>query len=57
MGLLGIGKGVAKIVMGAVSGDAEEIIRGVKKIAINTVTTIAVNEAEERLTSDDDDDD
>lgn len=56
MGLFGIGKGVAKIVIGAVSGDAEEIIKGVKKVAINTVTIIAVNEAEERLISDDDDD-
>jgi hypothetical protein len=54
MGLFGIGKGITKIIIGVVSGDADEIINGVKKVVINTVTTIAINEAEERLTNDDD---
>lgn len=57
MGLFGIGKGVVKIVIGAVTGDAEEVVKGVKKVAINTVTTIIVNEAEEKLANDDDEDD
>jgi hypothetical protein len=57
MGLLGIGKGFAKIIIGVVSGDADEIINGVKKVAINAVTTMTINEAEEKLTNDDDEDD
>jgi hypothetical protein len=56
MGLIGIGKGIAKIVKGVVEGEGEEIIKGVKKTGINIATTIFTNEAHERIVNDDDDD-
>jgi hypothetical protein len=57
MGLYGIGKGIFKIVKGVATGEGDEIIKGIKKTAVNTVTTIATNEAAERITNDDDEDD
>lgn len=56
MGLFGVGKGIYKIVKGVVTGEADEIIVGIKKVGINLITTIVVNEAHERLVNDDDDD-
>lgn len=39
MGLLGLGKGIVKVIEGVVTGDSEALIKGVKKTAINAVTT------------------
>lgn len=60
MGLLGIGKGLVKTLGGVVTGDEEMIVKGLKKIAINTVTTgaqILANEVWDKAHEDDDDDD
>lgn len=56
MGAFGIGRGICKIVKGIATGDGEEIVLGIKKTAINTLSTIAFNEGHERLINDDDDD-
>lgn len=39
MGLLGLGKGIAKTIGGIVTGDSEMLVKGIKKTAINAVTT------------------
>ncbi len=39
MGLLGLGKGIAKTIGGIVIGDSEMLVKGIKKTAINAVTT------------------
>jgi|GEM_PF-2586300 len=57
MGILGIGKGIAKIINGIISDEPEEIIKGVKKTGKNIVTTIFVNKMEERIVNDDDESD
>lgn len=54
--MFGIGKGLFKVVKGVITADGEEIIMGIKKAAINTVTTIVANEARERFINDDDED-
>lgn len=41
MGLFGLGKGIAKTIGGIVTGDSEMVIKGIKKTAINAVTTTA----------------
>lgn len=40
MGLLGIGKGIAKALVGVVEGDAGKIVKGVAQTVLGTVTTI-----------------
>ncbi len=60
MGLLGLGKGVGKIVIGLATGDGEMIISGAKKTVINAVTTTAqmcAGELIDKAHTDDDDDD
>lgn len=57
MGLFGLGKGIAKIVGGVVTGDSEMLISGLKKTGINAVTTsiqIVANEVWEKAHTDDD---
>lgn len=39
MGLFGLGKGIAKTIGGIVTGDSEMLVKGLKKTAINAVTT------------------
>lgn len=59
MGLFGLGKGIAKVVGGIVTGDGEMIVSGLKKTAINAATTttqIAAKEFWEKAHTDDDDD-
>lgn len=59
MGLFGLGKGIAKVVGGIVTGDGEMIVSGLKKTAINAATTtaqIAAKEFLEKAHTDDDDD-
>ena len=43
MGLFGLGKGIAKVVGGIVTGDGEMIVSGLKKTAINAATTTTKN--------------
>ena len=40
MGLWGIGKGIGKIVVGVLEGDASKIVKGVAQTALGTVTTV-----------------
>ena len=40
MGLWGIGKGIGKIVVGVLEGDAGKIVKGVAQTALGTVTTV-----------------
>ena len=47
MGLFGLGKGIAKVVGGIVTGDGEMIVSGLKKTAINAATTTAQIAAKE----------
>lgn len=57
MGLIGLGKGILKTVAGVITGDGEEIVRGVKKILVNTVTTVVSmisGNKDEAISSDDD---
>lgn len=57
MGLIGVGKGILKTVAGVISGDGEEIVRGVKKILVNIVTTVVSTisgNKDEAISSDDD---
>lgn len=39
MGLFGLGKGLVKTTVGIISGDSEMVVKGLKKTAINAVTT------------------
>lgn len=39
MGLFGLGKGLVMTTIGIVTGDSEMVVKGLKKTAINTVTT------------------
>lgn len=39
MGLFGLGKGIAKTIGGLLTGDGEMLVKGIKKTAINAVTT------------------
>lgn len=39
MGLLGLGKEIAKVIEGVMTGDSEALIKGAKKTAINAITT------------------
>jgi hypothetical protein len=57
MGLFGIGKGIYKVVKGVATGEIDEVVKGVKKVGINIVTTMVGNEAHERIVNDDDEDD
>lgn len=41
MGAFGLGHGIAKTVIGVVTGDGEMVVKGLKKTAVNTVTTVA----------------
>lgn len=41
MGLWGLGKGIGKTLIGVLTADGEMIVKGVKKTAINAVTTVA----------------
>lgn len=41
MGAFGLGRGIAKTVIGVVTGDGEMVVKGLKKTAVNTVTTVA----------------
>lgn len=57
MGLIGVGKGILKTIAGVISGDGEEIVRGVKKILVNIVTTVVSTisgNKDEAISSDDD---
>lgn len=60
MGLLGLGKGIAKTIGGIVTGDSEMVVKGLKKTAINAVTTtisICSGNVHETASEDDDPDD
>lgn len=60
MGLLGLGKGIAKTIGGFVTGDEEMLVKGLKKTAINAVTTTVstfTGRFGETLGNDDDPDD
>jgi hypothetical protein len=60
MGLFGLAYGLAKTIEGVVTGDEELLIKGIKKTAINTVTTAVQyfsGNTSEGTTSDDDPDD
>lgn len=57
MGLIGVGKGILKTIAGVISGDGEEIVKGIKKTLVNTVTTIVSTvsgNSDEAISSDDD---
>lgn len=41
MGAFGLGRGIVKTIIGVASGDGEMIVKGLKKTAVNTVTTAA----------------
>ncbi len=41
MGAFGLGRGIVKTIIGVVTGDGEMVVKGIKKTAINTVTTVA----------------
>lgn len=53
MGLFGIGRGIFKIVKGALEGDTEEIVKGGKKIVKNVIVGDILSNAH----TDEDDDD
>ena len=53
MGLYGIGKGLFKMAKGVITGDAEEIAKGGKKIAVNVIA----GEILDRIHTDEDDND
>ena len=60
MGLLGLGKGIAKTIGGIVTGDSEMLVKGLKKTAINAVTTtvsVFSGDFTETASEDDDTDD
>lgn len=60
MGLLGLGKGIAKTIGGIVTGDGEMLVKGIKKTAINAVTTtisFCSGNVHETAAEDDDPDD
>lgn len=40
MGLLGIGKGIAKMIKGVAEGDIAEVGKGAVKTAVGVVTTV-----------------
>lgn len=40
MGAFGLGRGIVKTIVGIATGDGEMVAKGLKKKAINTVTTI-----------------
>lgn len=40
MGAFGLGYGLGKTLMGVISGDGEMIVKGLKKTAVNAVTTV-----------------
>lgn len=40
MGLLGIGKGIAKVIKGIAEGDIAEVGKGIVKTAVGVTTTI-----------------
>lgn len=59
MGLLGLGKGLLKVAGGIVTGDSDMLVSGLKKTAVNAVTTtaqIVAKEVWEKAHTDDDDD-
>lgn len=59
MGFLGLGKGIVKTIVGVATGDADEIGKGLKKVAINLVTTVCSvvkGDTDETISSDDDND-
>lgn len=41
MGAFGLGRGIVKTIIGVATGDGEMIVKGLKKTAVNTVTTAA----------------
>lgn len=41
MGAFGLGRGIVKTIIGVATGDDEMIVKGLKKTAVNTVTTAA----------------
>ena len=41
MGAFGLGRGIVKTIIGVATGDGEMIVNGLKKTAVNTVTTAA----------------
>ena len=41
MGAFGLGCGIVKTIIGVATGDGEMIVKGLKKTAVNTVTTAA----------------
>lgn len=58
MGLFGLGKGLVKIAGGIITGDGEMLVSGLKKTAVNAVTTtvqIVGREVWEKAHTDDDD--
>lgn len=40
MGLIGLAKGITKMVTGTIEGDAEKVIKGAGQTAISSVTTV-----------------
>ena len=41
MGAFGLGRGIVKTIVGVATGDGEMVVKGLKKTAVNTVTTVA----------------
>ena len=41
MGAFGLGRGIVKTIVGVATGDGEMVVKGLKKTAVNTVTTAA----------------